>query len=242
MSETTEQSDKKEKKDEDVRSVIIRSYPNTVYLWPTAFVSLLIYMIDFISNNFLMDPFFDNTDNAALAASLWFFILFFNLTVMSFDFPVGRFLSIMVFVFVFGIVYILFLQNLLPPEFSISKILVDLNMTASANFYFVFTILMLILYLFVYLSKYFSYWEVSPNRIRHHKGFLEREENFSALQSRVVTNIDDVFERVLFRAGTITIVDPEKRVHVLRNVYKAVGKDKQIQKILSVMFTKDGEY
>ena len=91
----------------------------------------------------------------------------------------------------------------------------------------------------IYLSTYFTYWEISPNRIKHHKGLFEREENFSGLNSRVVTKIDDIFERLLFRAGTIQIHDPDGNVHELRNVYKAVKKDEKIQRILEVVHTRD---
>ena len=85
------------------------------------------------------------------------------------------------------------------------------------------------------MAKRFNYWEFSSNRIIHHKGIFEREESFSAQNSRVITRVDDIFERILFKAGTVTVIDSEKNVHVLKNVYNAIGKDKDIKRLLSVM-------
>jgi hypothetical protein len=243
MSQTVTESEKeskmKEKEKDKDECVIIRAYPNTVYLWPTAALSFLIYLVDYVNNYFLGQQIFADPRNAALVASFWFSILFFNLVVMSFDFKLGKTFSIAISAIVLVMIYIFVIDKIMPKELSLNEILVTLDIGATANFYMLFTLLMLIIYILIWLGNLFNYWEISPNRIKHHKGLFEREENFSALNSKVVTEINDLFERLLFRAGTILITDPQGKVHILENVYKAVGKDKKIQDILSRVYIKD---
>ena len=95
--------------------------------------------------------------------------------------------------------------------------------------------MLLAIFIATFLEARFNYWELESNRIIHHRGIFEKAESFSSQNSRVITSTDDIFERLLFRAGTIHIIDPEKKLHVIENVYNAHNKDREIQEILSVV-------
>ena len=183
------------KGDKSEQSVIIRTYPNTVYLWPTAAVSFIIYLIDYIYTHFMTQNIFDDPGAQATAAGAFFISFFIVLIIMSFDFSLGKSFSIFITFIVFVILYYFVIDKFMPEELSINQVLITIDIGAKANFYMLYTIILLVLFFFVYVSHHFNYWEISPNRIKHHKGLLEREENFSAHNSRVVTKIDeDKFE------------------------------------------------
>lgn len=243
MSDRSEQAkEQKQRKDDEIPDkVIVRAYPSTIYLWPSMLAGFFIFFIDFFIRNFseanLTTKSVDSVEFGAYIASIWLVIFIFNLVVMSFDFSLGKFFTIFVSIALFAVLYVTVIDKSLEgtglPSFN--EIIVSLGISATANFYLGCSLLILLLIFVMAISTRFNYWEFSSNRIIHHKGVFEREESFSAQNSRVITSIDDIFERILFRAGTIQIIDPEKHIHVLRNVYNAVGKDKQIQIMLSVM-------
>lgn len=234
----TENDNKNEPKKE--HRVAVRAYPKSIYLWPTMVVGFIIFVLDLALKSSSTYP----TEKAALdaynsyLASIWLVILLFNLIIISFDFSLGKTFTIFVTVALVAFVYIVgkdaFLSgvSVLP---SFKELLVGANIWASANFYLTISILLLLIFIATWLVARFNYWEFESNRIIHHRGIFEREESFSAQNSRVITSTDDIFERLLFRAGTIHIIDPEKKLHIIENVYNAVGKDKQIQELLSVV-------
>lgn len=234
--------DKDEKKDEIPDRVIVRGYAKTVYLWPTMLVGFFLFTVDYVANNFMdMTP---SVEFNAYLGSLWLLMFTFNIVVISFDFSLGKTFTIIVSVAFLILLYILLREWFFPDGLglntpSIKKVLVDLNITASPNFYAFISLVIFLILLVVFIYAHFNYWEFESNRISHHRGFFEREENFNAQSSRVITQTDDIFERLLWRAGTIYVIDTQGTVHRIENVYNAVGKDKVIQDLLSVIRVRD---
>lgn len=226
----------------ELERVIVRSYPKSIYLWPSMLTGFIIYLIDFTLNSILMTPPADSMEFEAYLASIWIIVLAFNIIIISFDFSLGKsftlFITIAFFVLIFVIVQGALNIDIPVISFSLKETLQNSNINASPVFYLVISIILLLIYIAIFISSRFNYWVFESNRIIHHKGFFEREENFSAQNSRVVTMTDDIFERLLFRAGTVTIIDPRNGVHILSNVYNAVNKDKQIQELLSFIRVK----
>ncbi|MHA2365881.1 MAG: hypothetical protein ACXAC7_18120 [Candidatus Hodarchaeales archaeon] len=218
--------------------VIVRGYPKSIYLWPSMLTGFILWLIDFALD--AMDQYPANQQEfQAYLASAWIIILTFNIIVISFDFSLGKTFTIFVTLALIIVLYLVFKEALFPEgiglDIQLKQTLVDFDIGASPNFYLLISIILFIIFLVVFINSRFNYWEFESNRIIHHNGIFEREESFSAQNSRVITRTDDIFERILFRAGTIFIIDPEKKVHEITNVYNAVNKDKIIQDLLSVV-------
>jgi len=220
--------------------VIVRAYPKTIYLWPSMVAGFIIFLIDLslrLSNSLPSDPTKLKEFNAYLA-SIWLIILLFNLIIISFDFSLGKTFTIFITVIVLVLIYVvlkdaLFSNGLGLPKFKDS--LVSFDISATPNFYIIISLMIFIILAVTWIEARFNFWEFESNRIIHHRGIFEREESFSSQNSRVITSTDDIFERLLFRAGTIHILDPEKKLHIIENVYNANNKDAQIQELLSVV-------
>ena len=238
MSEPEQTNEPKKEPTKEIR-VIVRAYPKTIYLWPSMVVGFIFFLTDFALNSLGNYPTGDKlTKYNAYLASVWLLILFFNLIIISFDFSLGKTFTIFVTIIVVVLLYVV-VKNALGvnvgglPDFR--DILASFDIYASANFYTLVSLLLLVIFLASWIEARFNFWEFESNRIIHHRGIFEREESFSAQNSRVITSIDDIFERILFRSGTIHIIDPEKKLHIIENVYNANNKDHQIQELLSVV-------
>lgn len=211
-------------------SIYLVSYPKIIFLYPTlifAFLSgLLMWGLgadaqgksgrveEIVSLVFLM-----------LAAT--------NLVVLSFDFP--RTTSLTLFfgfsAVVMGLVLLLTNRpDLIGPFKSFFELL---KPRANAPFYFLFSFLLSVLYMVVWLLVRFDYWEVRPNELLHHHGFMSDLERFSAPNLRISKEINDVFEYMLLRSGRL-ILHPtsEPRAFVLENIININRKEPQITKML----------
>src|SRR5690606_16345212 len=111
-----------------------------------------------------------------------------------------------------------------------------MNPTANATFYFLFAGLLGIIYLGVFVSAYFDYWEVRPNELLHHHGFLSNLKRYSAPHLRIEKEVTDVFEFLLLRSGRL-ILHPsnEPRAIVLDNVPAINRKEEEITRMLGAL-------
>ena len=86
------------------------------------------------------------------------------------------------------------------------------------------------------MNAHFDYWEVRPNELLHHHGFLSDLERFAAPNLRIDKEINDLFEYVLLRSGRL-ILHPsqERRAIVLENVFFISHKEKEITRMLGAL-------
>lgn len=237
MSNKETSSKKDISKEEKENKIIVRAYPKTVYLWPTMVIGFIFWIISVINNIFTIFSPQSLNDIISVFASLWLIIITFNLIVISFDFSVGKLFTILTTVLCISLLYILLrdyfklqLINIFP---SIKDFLTNSGLSITPVFYLYFSFILLFLYLIIWLEGKIHYWEFQPNRITYHKGLFNDEESFPAQQSRIITETTDIFERLLFRAGTIFVVVGDNKVHKLENVYNAATKNEKIQKLVS---------
>ncbi len=208
------------------KPIFLVSYPKVVTLYPTFISSLLAGIFTA----------FMGEQNSATVCLLFLAVFSINLVVLAFDFP--RTTSLTIFFLITAVVLglILLFRNypkILPV---ITRVLQMINPTANSTFYFCFALILGLIYVAVLINIRFDYWEVRPNELLHHHGFLSNLERFSAPNLRIQKEIDDVFEYMLLRSGRL-ILHPsnEPRAFVLDNVLFIDSKETRITRMLGAL-------
>ncbi|MFN0054945.1 MAG: hypothetical protein ACKV0T_22470 [Planctomycetales bacterium] len=239
--------------DEKAKSIYLVSYPKVVFLYPTFVVALIAGLFMSIAGappQAAAPP----ADQAAVAtaaetpekpdalsashilATVFLLTLTFNMIVLSFDFP--RTTSLTLFFFVSAIILGLLLlfrfnEDILP---FLHRLLKAYKPWANATFYFSFAGVLGLIYLAVLINVQFDYWEVTPNELLHHHGFLSNLQRYAAPSLKIDKEINDVFEYGLLRSGRL-ILHPstEPRAIVLENVMRINTKEAQLTRLLGAL-------
>lgn len=176
--------------------------------------------------------------NGVAVALTWTFlcVLALNLCIVTFDFPRATSLTLVFFIFALvlgGFLLMTFYPDLLP---TFAAIVAKVQPVANATFFIVFSCVMMMIYAAVFISVRFNYWEVRPNELLHHHGFLSDLKRYAAPNLRVDKEINDVFEYLLLRSGRL-ILQPssERRAIILDNVPFISTKEKAITAMLGAL-------
>jgi len=223
-----------EKKEDETRErIILISYPKIVFLYPVFVLSIVagIWM------RFLkpLDAEHLNTQ-AVFIATLFLGLLAVNLVVLAFDFPRTTSLTLFFFIAaaVLGFVLLVRLRPGILPF--VAGILKAFHPFANATFYWSIALILGAIFAAVFVVVRFDYWEVRPNELLHHHGFLANLERRSAPSLRLDKEIDDVFEYMLLRSGRL-ILHPseEQRSIILDNVPFINRKEEAITRMLGAL-------
>lgn len=220
-------------KEETPSSIYLVSYPKIVFLYPTLIFALFCGIVIWV----LGEGAEGKSGRVEEVMSLLFLMITaVNLVVLSFDFPRTTWLTLF-FGFsavMMGLVLLLTKRPDLVPAFS--TFFAALKPRANSQFYLLFALAMSLLYMIVWILVRFDYWEVRPNELLHHHGFLSDLERFSAPNLRISKEINDVFEYMLLRSGRL-ILHPtsEPRAFVLENIININRKEAQITKMLGAL-------
>jgi hypothetical protein len=214
--------------DDSDKPIFLISYPKIVLLYPTFFGALLAGIITHFAS-----------PESAISQSvgwsfLWLFAL--NIVVLSFDFPRTTSLTLF-FLVMAAILGVLLLAMNFPAMIpAITAVLTQIDPEANSTFYFLIATIFGVIYIFVFGMVRFDYWEVRPNELLHHHGFLASLERYSAPNLRITKEIDDVFEYLLMGSGRL-VLHPrsEPRAFVLENVPFISSKEARITKMLGAL-------
>lgn len=223
-----ETSKSKSHRDSTPNSIFLVSYPKIVFMYPS-------FIMGFIAAVFETFAGFEGNSSAILGM-LFLGLFAMNVLVITFDFPRTTSLTVVfgVIVLVLG-TYVMSLSfpGLLP---SLSGLLMNIKPVANATFYWCYTAILGIMYILVLISVQFDYWEVRPNELLHHHGFLSDLERFAAPNLKVNKEINDVFEYMLLRSGRL-ILQPrnEKRAIVLDNIFFIGTKEQRLTRMLGAL-------
>ncbi|MHA1974157.1 MAG: hypothetical protein ACTSW1_14255 [Candidatus Hodarchaeales archaeon] len=213
----------KDKKKKDYNDyIIIRSYPETLFFYPSMFVAFFAYLVQSFTN----DP-----NIEAAMGTIFFTVFAFNFIVVAFDFGVGKTALIATSVIIFVLIYMLLRTQIPELDFGFSWP----EIAASKEFYFYFALLIFLHLILVYIYSRIDYWTISPTEIYHHRGILGDERRFgNAQHAHIEKSTPDIFEKMLFLSGDI-FIKPETDPHIYRvsNVFRVNKKEKEIRKILS---------
>ncbi len=216
------------------KKIYLVSYPKIVFLYPTFFAAIIaaIYMQFFGGKGAELAT----THANHVVGAIFMGILTINLIVLSFDFP--RATSLTLVFFIVALIMGLYLLSITFPSFlpNVLSGIAGIKPIANASFYYFFATVLGLIYLFVWLSVQFDYWEVGPNELLHHHGFLSDLERLSAPNMKIDKEINDLFEYLLLRSGRL-ILHPsgERKAIVLENVFFIGSKEKEITKMLGAL-------
>lgn len=213
-------------------SVFLVPYPKIVFLYP----SFLGSIVAAIFMGFWGNPLDPANRVAVVVSSLFLGLLVVNLVVLAFDFP--RTTSLTLFFFAAALVMGGVLLFVLKPGILpfLADIAVRFHPLANATFYWTFAAILGGILVVVLAVVRFDYWEVRPNELLHHHGFLSNLERLSAPNLRIEKEINDVFEYLLLRSGRL-ILQPsnERRAIILDNVPQINDKEEAITRMLGAL-------
>lgn len=208
-----------------LKPVFLISYPKIVLLYPTFLTAIIAGIIMLVVGEA------SKTAEWLGVIFLWMFGV--NIVVLAFDFP--RTTSLTLFFLIMAAVLGLILTATSFPSFmpAVYDLLTKIRPHANATFYFCFASILAMIYLVVFVLVRFDYWEIRPNELLHHHGFMSNLERFNAPNLRITKEIDDVFEYMLFRSGRL-ILQPssEPRAFVLDNVMFINRREAEITEML----------
>jgi hypothetical protein len=212
----------------EARPIILVSYPKIILLYPTFFASILAAILTCFYNT--------SHDFNRTITLIFLGLMTVNLVVLAFDFP--RTTSLIVFFVVVTLGMGLLLLSIYFPKLipAVTEMLERIDPRANSTFYICFATMLGLIYVGVFINIRFDYWEVRPNELLHHHGFLSSLERYSAPNLRISKEIDDVFEYMLLRCGRL-IIHPsnEPRAFVLDNVLGIDAKETAITKMLGAL-------
>ena len=217
MAAVTEKAKSKKKPKKDY--TIVRSYPETLFFYPSMIVGILSFLLQSV-----------NPDLNNILGTFFFAVFAFNFMVVAFDFGLGKTALIAFGVIILVLVVVLFQEQLGDL---LSFTLPGINM--SNDFYFFFSLLMIAHFILLYVYSRIDYWMISPTEIYHHRGVLGDEKRFgNAQHAHIEKTTPDIFEKMLFLSGDI-FIKPETDPHIYRisNVFRVNAKEKEIRIILS---------
>ena len=224
MAEVTKKAKTKSKTNKDY--ILVRSYPETIFFYPSMLVAMLSFFIQYLSTD-------SATGISPIANELgtFFFAVFaFNFIIVAFDFGIGK-----TAIIAFGVIIIVLIAILLQEQLGAALNLTLPKINVSNDFYFFFSLLMIGHFILVYIYSRIDYWMISPTEIYHHRGILGDEKRFgNAQHAHIEKTTPDIFEKMLFLSGDL-FIKPETDPHIYRisNVFRVNMKEKKIRQILS---------
>lgn len=219
------------KLNDEVESVILVSYPKIIFLYP----SLIVAFVTALYHTMVDVDWHNPTPTATVMNTLFLGVLAVNLVILAFDFP--RTTSLTMFFCVAAVILGLVLLFTLKPELlpAITSLLTRFRPMANATFYWSFTAIIGGIFAMAFLTFSFDYWEVRPNEILHHHGFLSNLERRSAPHLRIDKEINDLFEYMLLHSGRLILQPHGERAIILDNVPFIKHKERQIMELLGAL-------
>ncbi len=210
------------------RSVIIRSRPKIIFLYPTMLAALAAGIWTMLAMHGVP------LDQVTLTPGRLFWWTFAaNLAAMAFDFTRGEFIGLVLF---FGLCFVSIV--LLDDRFAlvrpVQEALSTIQLRAHPHLYFMISGAMAVTFALVLGSGRFDYWELTNNELMHHRGLLGDVERWPAPNLRMTKEITDVFEHVLLRSGRL-VFQPQgsPRAIVLEHVAFVNTIERDIERMLS---------
>jgi hypothetical protein len=217
------------KPERECKTVVIRSRPKIVFLYPTFLAALVagLWTLAQMGQGVPLE------DVSLTPGRIFWWVFVINLAAMAFDFTRGEFVALVLF---FGVITLsIFILDskwhLVEP---VQRALAHVQLRAHPHLYLLMAAAMGLTFLLVFFGGRFDYWEVTHNELLHHRGLLGDVERFPAPNLRMTKEITDLFEFCLLGAGRL-VLHPQgaQRSIVLENVLFVNRLEQQIQGMLA---------
>ncbi len=182
--------------------VYIRSYPKALSLFLTAIVSLIFAVVEGLVN---VDPV------AKGLGFIFMIVFFFNVLIIAFDFSEGKTYGFIALIIIVLLIYIILAQSGILPANIGSDFIGALDIRLSPQAYLGISLSIFFMMFLAWLNTRFNYWVVESNQITKKTGLFGKIERYSTAGVRYQVEIDDVFEYLLFKAGSIIFYFPTKK-------------------------------
>jgi hypothetical protein len=213
----------------DCKSVVIRSRPKVIFLYPTFLAALVAGIWTFLQMQ--QGVALDAVSLTPGRIFWWTFAI--NLAAMAFDFTRGEFVALVLF-FGFMTLGIILIDERFAFVTPVRNALSHVELRAHPHLYFLMAGALGLLFVLIFVSGRFAYWEVTHNELLHHHGLLGNVERFPAPNLRMTKEIPDLFEYCLAGAGRL-VLQPQgsPRAIVLENVLFVDRLEGRIQRMLA---------
>src|SRR5581483_7776510 len=198
---------KQTSKSEVPTKIYLVPLPKIAFLYPSLIMGLVAAFYMTFATASLDQP----STGMKVVSILFLVTLATNLVVLAFDFP--RTTSLTLFFFLVALVTGGVLIHVLEPTWFpfLSEQFAKFHPIANATFYWTYTGIMGLLYLVSLIMVQFDYWEVRPNELLHHHGFLSNLERFASPSLKIDKEINDVFEYLLLHSGRLILQPSNER-------------------------------
>lgn len=216
-----------------VLRVVFRSYSKAIFLYPLFFFSLVAWMIQSILDNMSSAP--PGTGTNPILSIIWIVLFFTNLFIVAFDYPVGKFVLLVLLIAVGILVGVLVLMFVDLPDFGSSGVssLEFLDIKLTGKFYSVISGILGFILLGVLFEAQFHHVRIEKNEVIV-KGFDGFADRYPVQNLRYTMKYSDIFERLLLRAASIDFRLGDQIIP-LHTVPFAANKGKDLDDLLSSM-------
>lgn len=213
MNETHKNSEEKE-------PIVLRNFSKGIFFLPLFLLSILFWIIQIFLRE--LNPWL---------GGIWVIFFFSNFSVTVLDFPSYRVLILILItviavllIFFFGLIPTLEQEEILAEEF---------NLGLPAEFYMIMSFILGLILGLIFITTRFDYYKIERNEVYHKKGiFSLSTERFPVRGLRIKKEIPDLFEYMMLKSGTISLIWKNKIV-ILNTVLNVKKKIKQIDDLLS---------
>jgi hypothetical protein len=203
-------------------SITFRSWPKVIFSWPGILAAFGAAGVTSLQPQY--------ASQAGLAfLAVWGLILM----VLSFEFTRASTLAFLFAVIALAVGGVLLNQH--HPFFpQVKAWLQARDASATTEFYLLFGVLQTFFMVMIAVNSRLNYWVISANELTHKRGFLGNTDRYPTDGLKIHTEIDDVFEYLLARSGTIILTVPGVgRPIVLENVVGIKTIEEQVDSILN---------
>jgi hypothetical protein len=211
-----------------VESVIIRSYPKAIFLYPSFLAAVLATILAATMHKTAEGNW------PILPGNIFFTIFTINLLIFAWDFSRAGFITVILL----GIICLLggaLLEIKLDVLGGIANFLGHIKLSAHPHVYLLLSLVLGFVIGLSVIQARLDYWEVHGNELLHITGFVGNVERFPAPNLRFRKELPDVFEYALLRSGTLVLEPVTGERHPLPNVINITGVERRIEAMLSTI-------
>jgi hypothetical protein len=210
-------------------SVILRSWPKIVMMWPTLLLSLACAIVMSMYSD--LDP-KQSFGLVHLLNLVFLLVLAFNLMLILYDLDLRGFL-VLVMVLAVMVMLVFMIDYRRPQTWEKIGRLFSIRVWANSAFYSLFSIVLIINLVIAWVITRFNYWKVEHNEIIIHRGFMHEQERHPTAQARFTLVVDDIVEYAILGAGKLvfTFADDSTK-HELTTVPFAHSQARKLDLLL----------